>query len=276
MTQDDANPFTRFEYEGWQRVARLYPEAWGGLTRLFIPALLQELRVGPGDRLLDVACGPGYVSEAAQALGAETVGVDFSPEMIRLARERNPGLDFRLGDAMGLEVEDESFDRVAMNFGLLHLAEPAKALAEAARVLRPGGRLGFTLWAGPETSPGARLVGEVLQAHAEPVSDLPQGPDYYLYTDPEELRRVLARAGFDPRSLALREVTEEWSVPEASFLFWAEREAGVRTAALLARQSTETLAAIEAAMAAAVRRFASSDGFAIPYTAYVVTAAVWA
>ena len=111
--QDDVDPFTRFEYEGWQRVASRYPQAWSGLTRLFIPALLEELRVRPGHRLLDVACGPGYVSEAARALGAETLGVDFSPEMLRLARERNPGLDFRLGDAMALGVENDSFDRVA-------------------------------------------------------------------------------------------------------------------------------------------------------------------
>jgi ubiquinone/menaquinone biosynthesis C-methylase UbiE len=81
-------------------------------------------------RLLDVVCGPGYVSEAAEARGAEPVGVDVAEAMIELARRRLPDLEFVVGDAQRLPLADRSFDVVTMNFGILHLAEPTRAIAE--------------------------------------------------------------------------------------------------------------------------------------------------
>src|SRR5437867_736383 len=149
-----AGAFSQLEREGWQRVARKYEDAWSGLTRLFIPPLLQAAGVKAGSRLLDVACGPGYAAEAALALGAEAIGVDFSAEMIRLARERAPTIEFRVGDAQALDFEDNSFHAVVMNFGVLHLTNPEAAFAEARRVLRPGGRYAFTVWTGPDNCPG--------------------------------------------------------------------------------------------------------------------------
>ena len=113
--------FSQFEYDGWQRVADRYETAWGGLTKLFVPQLLEATRVARGSRVLDVACGPGYVAAGAHALGASCTGVDFSPEMVRLAHERNPGIEFQTGDAQALDFDDGSFDAVVMNFGVLHL-----------------------------------------------------------------------------------------------------------------------------------------------------------
>jgi SAM-dependent methyltransferase len=200
------------------------------------------------------------------------MGVDFSAEMVRLAKERNPAIEFRQGDAQDLKLEDDSFDAVVMNFGVLHLPDPEAAFSEARRVLRPGGRYGFTVWARPEESPGARIVEEAIEAHADRDVVLPQGPDYFGYGDPETCGRILSARGFDRASLGFQTVTVEWQVPTASYVFESERDFGVRTGALLARQSPKALSAIQKAIEESAQAFARGDGFALPYAAHVVTA----
>ncbi len=266
-----SDAFAKFEHEGWERVADRYELGWSRLTRAFIPHLLEAAKLRPGMRLLDVACGPGYVAEAARAQGVDVTGVDFSARMIRLARRRNPQIELREGDAQGLAFEDQSFDAVVMNFGLLHLSRPEAAFAEAHRVLRSGGVYAFTVWAGPGKSPGARIVDEAVKAHANLAVELPQGPDHFGYGNPDECRSALGRVGFEPASLGFQTVTVEWELPTASFLFESERHAGVRTAALLAAQTPGALLAIEASIEQAVRRYAAGNGFFVPFAAHVVT-----
>jgi SAM-dependent methyltransferase len=263
--------FALLEHTGWQRVANRYEDAWSGLTRQFIPHLLQVAEVTSGTVVLDVACGPGYVAKAALALGAVPTGVDFSAGMIRLARERNPAIKFLEGDAQALEFADKHFDVVLMNFGLLHLPDPRAAFAEAFRVLRSGGCYGFTVWAGPEQSPGGRIVEEAVKAHADMTVPLPKGPDYFGYSNPDECRKTLGSAGFDPASLDFQTVTVEWSVPTASFLFEAERDAGVRTAALLAQQTPSVLKAIQTQIEESVKLYRKGNDFVIPFAAHLIT-----
>jgi SAM-dependent methyltransferase len=268
MASRDA--FAQFEYDGWQRVADKYESAWSGLTRLFVRHLLEATQVTPGSRLLDVACGPGYVAELAHSLGAISSGIDFSPEMIRLAQSRNPAIAFYTGDAQDLEFEDESFDQVVMNFGVLHLSHPETAFAEARRVLRRGGHYGFTVWASPEHSAGVRIVEQAIQTYADPNVALPAGPDYFGYGEVEACRRTLGQLGFGPNSLDFRTVTVDWQVPSAAFVFEAERDAGVRTAALLAAQKPEVQRAIQVQMESELRPYATGNGFSIPYAAHVI------
>ena len=262
--------FTQFEYDGWQRVANRYHAAWGALTSLYIPALLDAVQAGRGARLLDVACGPGYCAEQALERGAEPTGVDFSPEMIRLARARNARIAYFTGDAQALAFDDGSFDAVVMNFGALHLARPEAAFAEARRVLRRGGWYGFTTWAGPEQSPGARVVEEAIKAHWDPDIGLPKGPDYFGFGRPETCCATFAPLGFDPASLVFRTVTADWRVPGPEFVFEAERDAGVRMAAVLAAQTPAVQARIRAALEAGLQPFADGRGFCIPYAAHVI------
>lgn len=266
--------FTQFEYDGWQRVADKYESAWSGLTRQFIPHLLRATQVTRGSRLLDSACGPGYVAESAHALGVLAVGVDFAPEMVRLARSRNPGIEFCTGDAQKLEFGDQSFDAVVMNFGVLHLARPEAAFSEARRVLRPGGYFGFTVWASSEHSAGIRIFEQAMQAHADPNVELPKGPDYFGYGEAAPCRDTLSRLGFDPASLEFRTVTVDWQVPSAAFVFEAERDAGVRMAAVLAAQKPETQKAIQRQIEKELQPYAIDNGLSIPYAAHVIAAKV--
>ena len=105
------------------------------------------------------------------------------------------------GDAHDLPFEDGSFDRVLMNFGLLHVSHPEKACAEVCRVLKRGGKFGFTVWAGPERNPGAKIVNDAIEAYANLNVGLPEGPPKYLHGEREECSQVLERVGFDGTSM---------------------------------------------------------------------------
>src|SRR5947207_422982 len=151
MTND---AFRDFEHAGWQSAAEHYADTFGGLTVQAADPLLDAVGAGPGCRLLDVASGPGFIAEAAAARSAYVVGLDFSPAMVAEAKRRNPAIEFQEGDAERLPFDAASFDAVVMNFGLLHLARPDAAIAEAQRVLRPGGRYAYTVWAPSEETTG--------------------------------------------------------------------------------------------------------------------------
>jgi len=267
------NDFTTFEHAGWERVADKYDSVWSSLTRQFIPHLISAAQVSPGMSVLDVACGPGYVSAAAKELGAVPTGIDFSEGMLAIAKEMFPGISFVQGDAQDLPFGDGSFDRVLINFGLLHVARPEKACTEACRVLKSGGRLGFTVWAGPEKNAGAKIVNDAIEAHAELDVGLPEGPPHYLYGKREECRKVLEQAGFDGDSMSYETRTVEWHVPTASYFFEAEHNAGVRTAGLLARQSPQKLQAIRIVIDNEMQRYASGNEFVLPMAAHVVVVA---
>jgi SAM-dependent methyltransferase len=261
--------FWEFERDGWERAAPRYVECWTD-TGAFLDPLLDAAGVRAGTRLLDMACGPGFVSEAAARRGAEPVGLDVAAAMLAEARRRSPELTFVEGDAHDLPFGDESFDAVTMNFGILHLSKPESALAEARRVLVRGGRFAFTAWVA-EGNAVAEIVDGAVAAHAEPV-DLPEGPDFYRFSDPDEGRRELEKAGFAGESVELETVTVPWRVPTAELLFEAELHAGVRTSAVLRAQPPKRLDAIRAAIVEGVRRHADGDGFVLPTVARVISA----
>ena len=184
------------------------------LTRQAVAPLLDAVNLRHGARLLDVATGPGYVAAAAAARGARALGVDFSAPMVAHARAINPAVEFQEGDAEALSLEDCSFDAVVMNFGMLHLARPERAMTEAARVLKPGGCFAFTVWARPEEAVRFEIILTAIQSHGNPGVQLPQGPSFFRFSDPAECDRTLREAGFlnvrvtsIPLNTAFQEVT---------------------------------------------------------------------
>lgn len=107
-------------------------------------AVHQRLAVGPGVRLLDVACGAGLAARIAAGAGAEVAGIDAAPSLVEIARARTPEADIRLGSMFDLPWDDASFDAVVSVNGIWGGCEPA--LGEAWRVLRPGGRIAISFW----------------------------------------------------------------------------------------------------------------------------------
>src|SRR5882762_7450124 len=108
--ENDPQSFAELERTGWERVADQYESVWAPLTKKFIEPLLHSVGVKQGMNVLDVACGPGYVAHVAYRKGAYATGVDFSKEMIAIAQNNYPEVNFREGNAQSLAFEKESFD----------------------------------------------------------------------------------------------------------------------------------------------------------------------
>ncbi|WP_022868542.1 class I SAM-dependent methyltransferase [Schaalia vaccimaxillae] len=113
----------------------------GGMDRVWMTALRKAVAPRPGERILDVAAGTGISSAALAAGGAEVVACDISEGMIEVGRQRHPEIEFVQGNAMDLDFEEASFDAVTISWGLRNIPDPAKALREMVRVVRPRGRL---------------------------------------------------------------------------------------------------------------------------------------
>jgi ubiquinone/menaquinone biosynthesis C-methylase UbiE len=191
-----SDAFKEFETTTWGERAHTYDLVLGAVTARVGEELLDAVGAGPGVRLLDVGCGPGTITAAAAARGAHAVGVDLAAGMLAVGRERHPGLDLREGDAEALPFADGTFDAVVGGFVLNHLPSVETAVAEAARVLAPGGRLAVAVWERPERN---RLLGEltaaVHDAGVEVRGGLPEGPDPYRLADLDAMREVLQRTG---------------------------------------------------------------------------------
>jgi SAM-dependent methyltransferase len=266
----DPDAFQQFEHAGWQRAAEHYAGAFGALTMQTADALLDAVGAGPGVRLLDVATGPGFIAGAAAARGATVVGLDFSPAMIAEAQLRHSDVVFREGDAEALPFEDDSIDAVVMNFGLLHLARPEAALAEAHRVLRPGGRYGFTVWAPPDQAVGFGMVLRAIETFGKTDVPLPAGPPFFRFGDAGECRGTLENAGFSDVDVKLLPL--KWRLVSAEAVLDALSRGGVRTAALLRAQSPEALGSIRTAVRRAVETYAQNVGFVVPMPAVLASA----
>jgi len=139
--------------EGWgRRAAEFSTLSEPGNAREYV-ALHHRLGIDDGDRVLDLACGSGLAMELATLRGATVAGIDAADRLVAVARLRLPEADIRVGDMHALPWEDGSFDVVTSFRGIW--GTTPDALAEARRVLVPGGRLGFTVWGHIKKSPGA-------------------------------------------------------------------------------------------------------------------------
>ncbi|HYM67670.1 MAG TPA: bifunctional demethylmenaquinone methyltransferase/2-methoxy-6-polyprenyl-1,4-benzoquinol methylase UbiE [Patescibacteria group bacterium] len=164
--------------------------------------------LGRGGSALDVACGSGKLTaELARLAGAEgnVVGLDFSPQMLEMARREHPGIEFREGDALNLPFEPGRFDAATIAFGLRNLADPVRGLAEMLRVLRPGGRAVVLEFVRPPRGPvgfAYRLylrtvlpvVGGVLSGDRAAYRYLSDTVD--SYRTPDELKKLAIAAGW--------------------------------------------------------------------------------
>ena len=267
----DPKEFRELEHSGWESAAQAYADHWGSLTSQVIEPLLDAVGVVNGTRLLDIASGPGYVAAAAARRRAKVTGVDFSAAMVEYARGQYPEIEFREGDAENLPFADGSFDAVTMNFVLLHLGQPEKALSETHRVLAPGGRVGFTVWATPPDAAGFRIVLGAVETYGKMDVGLPQAPPFFRFSDPQESKRALIEAGF--RNPVVVQVAQTWQLATPDTLFEAMYNGTVRTAALLRAQTQEALHAIKAAVRVGAAAYERDGAVELPMPAVLASAA---
>ena len=169
--------------------------------------LVREAEVRPSDRALDLACGTGDIAAAVTAAGAATVGLDITFRMLQLANAKRPS-PLVCGDMAALPFDTATFDLVTTGYGLRNVPDLDAAIAEVARVLRPGGRLLSLDFNRPEAAivrvaylTYLTLVGSLLGwiLHGD--------PDTYRYI-PESIRRYPGARGVASRlrNLGFRDV----------------------------------------------------------------------
>lgn len=264
--------FRDFEYAGWadSGVCARYDEHFADLASQSLGPLLDAAGVGPGSRVLDMAAGAGYAAGAALARGAQATGADFSPAQLQLARQRYPAASFQQCDAASLPFTDGAFDAVVCNYGLLHFPEPDAFLREARRVLRPGGRLAFTVWDVPEEAKLHGAVIQAIQAHGSPDVALPPGPNMFMFSDAQVCGTALSRAGF--RQWTVRKLPHVWRPASGEKLLEAVATGTVRARGTMALQPSAAMQAIQQAILAALAPHKTAAGYAVPMSTVLASA----
>ena len=176
-----------------------------GPTRLWRRAVVNAVAPRPGERILDLAAGTGTSSAPLAARGASVVPCDFSLGMLRVGHRREPDLAFVAGDALRLPFADATFDAVTISFGLRNTVDPGAALAEMARVTRPGGRLVVCEFSHPSFGPFRTVYSRYLMGALPGIARrASSNPDAYVYLaesirawpDQDDLARKIEAAGW--------------------------------------------------------------------------------
>lgn len=262
--------FKEFEHNGWDKVSHSYHDSIERITRQAAQPLLDAVEAGSGVRLLDVACGTGYVAALATSQGAATIGLDFVASMVDEAKKLHPSTEFREGDAEALPFPDESFNAVVCSFGILHFPHSEWAIAEVHRVLVPGGRFAFTVWYPPEKSPYfANFLGAV-ETYGDMNVPLPPGPPFFRYGDLDECRRTLLAYGFSDATFTalplIVKLDDEREVLEPLY------RGSVRSRNLLLAQQEDVRIRIEQAAIEGARQYRHGDTIEIPIPALLAAA----
>jgi SAM-dependent methyltransferase len=252
---------------GWAQHAD-YADARGAQSA---QRMLELAEVGAGDRLLELACGPGGLGLAAAervGSGGEVVLTDVADEMTAIAAARGAELGlrnvaFRRLDLERVDEPDASYDVVLCREGLMFALEPARAVGEIRRVLRPGGRVAIAVWAARDRNPWLGLVMDVVSAQIGAPVPPPGIPGPFALGDADELRGLLDGAGLADVRVG------ELSVPlrTASFDEWWGRTsalAGPLSAILASMPDAAVQALRERAREAARPYETASGGFEFP------------
>jgi SAM-dependent methyltransferase len=247
---------------GWAQHAD-YADARGAQSA---QRMLELAEVRAGDRVLELACGPGGLGLAAAERvgpGGEVVLTDVAEEMTAIAAARGAELGlgnvaFRRLDLERIDEPDASYDVVLCREGLMFALEPARAVGEIRRVLRPGGRVAIAVWAARERNPWLGLVMDVVSAQIGAPVPPPGIPGPFALGDADELRGLLDGAGLADVRVG------ELSVPlrSASFDEWWGRTSALAgpLSAILASMPDAAVQALRDRAREATRPFERSSG----------------
>ncbi|MDZ8184431.1 MAG: methyltransferase domain-containing protein [Nostoc sp. ChiSLP02] len=265
MTADptiDREAFKQFEREGFSGVAQSYDGAIAQITSQANEAILDAVEIAPGNRLLDVACGTGWLSAAALKRQAIVTALDYVENMVILGRSRFPQVEFLVGDAENLPFQPGEFDAVVCHLGILHFPEPEKAIAESWRVLKSGGRYAFTCWTPPARNPFMALILGAVQTYGVIDVDLPPGPPLFRFGDPDECKKSLSASGFT--SVSITELPIKWTFSRPEDVVPIIITSSARLGPMLAMQTQEQRHNIENAIIEEAKKYATDDGIEIP------------
>jgi demethylmenaquinone methyltransferase / 2-methoxy-6-polyprenyl-1,4-benzoquinol methylase len=191
----------------FDRIARVYDQMnsvmTAGMHHRWRRRAADLAQVGPGSRALDVATGTGDLAQELAGRGASVTGMDFSPAMLALAREKAPGIEFEEGDALALRYDDGDFDAVTVGFGARNFSDLDRGLREMARVTKPDGRVVVLEITTPQRPPLSWFFRLWFDRVVPVLGRLAGDSDAYTYLpssvrrfpSPEELAERMAGAG---------------------------------------------------------------------------------
>jgi ubiquinone/menaquinone biosynthesis C-methylase UbiE len=203
----DPSEFRDASLKRWEQAAAGWGERRSAVQRAAQPVsawLVDAIEPQPGHRVLELAAGPGDTGFLAAELiqpGGTLISSDAAPAMVEQARARAAQLgvtnvDFRTIDAESIDLPTAHVDGVLARWVFMLLADPAAALRETRRVLRPGGRLALAAWADPADNPWASVPGQELLRMGATEPPNPDEPSMFALRDPQRIEELLADAGF--------------------------------------------------------------------------------
>ncbi|TAK08725.1 MAG: methyltransferase domain-containing protein [Candidatus Manganitrophaceae bacterium] len=267
--------------QDWSRVAPAW-EKWDALLHQNLSFLNHRLvgdaRIRPGQRVLDLGSGTGYPAiVAADAVGnqGEVLGLDLSEEMLDRAKRKAYGLglfnlDFRVADATHLSEGDGSFDAVISRFCLMFLPDVPKAVAEIARVLKPGGYLAAAVWSVPDQNPFIRIPMEVLRRFIDLPTPPPGQPGIFRLAKPGDLSGMAEQAGL--QKLGDDEIQAD-SFYDSADTYWTNLlDMAAPLQPLFAKLSAKDRGEAERQIKEAVEQFRKGEEIALPMAIRIVVA----
>lgn len=282
MAATDPEEYRRTSREHWARAAA----AWGTHRDVIQTAaqpvshwLVDAIEPQPGHRVLELAAGPGdtgFLAAELIAPGGTLISSDAVEEMVAQARARAAELgienvEFRTIDAEWIDLPTADLDGVIARWGYMLVADPATALGETRRVLRPGGRVALAAWAHPDDNPWASApTRELVALGAIEQPDL-DAPNMFAFRDPQRIATLLEDAGFT--EIAIEQIPIVFQYP--SLDDWWDTQLDISTSlvravgALTPAQRDDLRDAIDARLA----RYVTADGaVALPGLTHVAAA----
>lgn len=203
----DLDEYRRASLEQWEASA----PSWGELSKqmhaVTAPVshwLVEAVNPQPGQTILELAAGPGETGFIAAELlkpGGRLISSDFAEPMVEEARRRGEELgvddaEYRVLNAESMKLDTASVDGVLCRFGYMLMADPAAALRETRRVLRPLGRVAFATWAAPGENPWVSRMGALVREATGAAPPDPDAPSMFAMSDPTRVEAMLDEAGF--------------------------------------------------------------------------------
>ena len=282
MATDTLDDYRDAIYEIAEAIAPTWERRRAEVEELSTPFREGKLRaLGPreGDTVLELAAGVGDTGFEAAAIVGETgrlMTTDVSPAMLEAARRRGAELGvanagYRVMDAERIALDDNSVDGVLCRFGYMLMADPATALAETRRVLRPGGRLALAVWGTAERNPFfVTIAVSLVQRGHLPLPEPPPAPGPFSMASSERTEGLLRRAGF--AEVRTEEVAGRFVASDADEYLSVIADTAGPIGLTLRGLAEPDRAAVNADVENSLRRFAADGGYELPCLALCAVA----